>query len=147
MKKLVCALLTVLLTVSGCATVFCEYDAAAWEAEYRRIIHQAAKKNAFSCSLADFDFDSTPELVVGNDKSLSVYTYKNLSMMAKELIAPVVFLRPLGLRLQNTAASSTRQPKKMRFRVVWLILTLTARRNWWLVTTSPFPSIPIKINP
>lgn len=80
MKRIFCMLLAILMLTAFPVTIFSE-EAPMWETEYARIISQLASKKQSTFVLADFDDDAVPELVAGNDSAVSVYTYKNDSLV------------------------------------------------------------------
>lgn len=80
MKRIFCVLLAVLMLTSFPVTISSE-EAPSWEAEYKRIITQLAPKKQSTFVLADFDNDAVPELITGNDSAVSVYAYKNDSLL------------------------------------------------------------------
>lgn len=76
MKKFTCLFLTILILASFQAAVSSETESP-WESEYRRIVTQLEREGQMEYILADFDYDGFPELVAGDETSVSVFTFKN----------------------------------------------------------------------
>ncbi len=78
MKRAIGMLLAVLVLIS--TPVFAD-DKSSWESELGRVISENKEKNTTKYILADIDFDNVPELFAGDNEKVSVYTYKNSSVM------------------------------------------------------------------
>lgn len=80
MKKLISVLLSVTLLLSCSFSVSCADDYQ-WETEYAKIISQTTVSDQTKFILADVDYDDTPELIVGDDKVVCMFTFKNNSVI------------------------------------------------------------------
>ncbi len=80
MKKLICIFLSVMILAAFPLGVFSENERP-WETEYARIISQFTTQSQTKFVLADIDYDDTPELIAGDENSVSVFTYQNNSVI------------------------------------------------------------------
>jgi len=80
MKRFICLMLTALFTLS-CPLHIAFASSAPWETEYARILSDFPVADTTKFILADIDYDNAPELIAGDEKAVSVFTYKNSSVM------------------------------------------------------------------
>lgn len=80
MKKFLCCFLSVVICLSASVVAFSQ-KSAPWEDAYAKIIGQHPATNETNYILADIDANGVPELILGNQTSVFVYTYQNDSAM------------------------------------------------------------------
>lgn len=78
LKKITCIFLSVLMLIYF-PTVSYSANESLWEAEYTKIITQTNKTQHTKYILTDIDFDGIPELFIGDNDYVFLYTQKNNS--------------------------------------------------------------------
>ncbi len=80
MKKFTCLFICFIILLSFPMVISSE-DNFPWEAEYTRMILQTAKNENTKFVLADVDYNNIPELIAGDQNTVSLYTYGNGSLI------------------------------------------------------------------
>lgn len=80
MKKLLSMFLSVMMLFLFPFSAASENEQT-WESEYARIINQITLKEQTKYILADLDYDDVPELIAGDNGWVSVFTFKNNSVI------------------------------------------------------------------
>ena len=80
MKKIACLLICFLLMLSSIPCVFTENNAP-WEAEYTKVLQSTAKNSKTKAFLFDFTQDGTPDLILGDNARVSLFSYQDQSVI------------------------------------------------------------------
>lgn len=80
MKKITCLFICFIILLSFPTTISSE-DTFPWETEYTRMILQTTKNTDTKFVLADVDYNNIPELIAGDQNTVSLYTYDNGSLI------------------------------------------------------------------
>ncbi len=80
MKKIVCLFMTVLVILTASSVSFAQKESA-WEVEYAKVIDEVELAGNMQFVLTDTDYDEVPELFSVSSGVISMYTYKNSSLM------------------------------------------------------------------
>ncbi len=80
MRKFACLFICFIILLSFPVAVSAE-DTVPWEAEYTRMIQKTTKNTKTKFVVADVDYNNVPELIAGDQNTVSLYTYDNGSLI------------------------------------------------------------------
>ncbi len=96
MKKYLCIFVAMLFLFAFPLSISAENEHP-WEDTYANILSKLSFRGETTAVLLDFDYDNAPELVTGDENNISVYTYKNASVikLCDEKRIPVSYFKNL----------------------------------------------------
>lgn len=88
MKKTLCLLICFIMALSFVPSVFAE-DGEPWEAEYTKLLQNIEKNSKTKIFLFDFTGDKTPDLIVGDNSRVELYSYQEQSLVKLSTVTDI----------------------------------------------------------